>query len=104
MFGRATIALGIGPHSSIELTHGRAGVVICIEPGANDLHMVLLMPLLPIISCFIKIQIGLAFLVPACPGYRGKTAVKRASVCEEHVVYVRVQCRCDHRPHCRTSK
>jgi len=32
-----------------------------------------------IISCFIKIQIGLAFLVPAYPGCRGKEAVKRLS-------------------------
>jgi len=32
---------------------------------------------LPIISCFIKIQIGLTFLVPGCPG---KDAVKRVSV------------------------
>ena len=30
-----------------------AGVVICLEWGANDLHM---MPLSPIISCFIKIE------------------------------------------------
>jgi len=35
----------------------------------------------PIISCFIKIQIGLAFLVPAYPGCPGKDAVKRVSVC-----------------------
>jgi len=37
------------------------GVVICLECGANDLHMVQLMPLPPIISCFSKIQIGLPF-------------------------------------------
>jgi len=43
-------------------------MVICLEQGANDLHMVQLMPLLLIISCFIKIQIGLAFLMPAYPG------------------------------------
>ena len=35
------------------------GVVICLEYGANDLHMVQLMPLPPIISCFSKIQNGL---------------------------------------------
>jgi len=41
-------------------------VVICLERGADDLHMVQLMPLpRPINSCFIKIQIGLSFLVPA---------------------------------------
>jgi len=37
------------------------GVVICLECGANDLHMVQLMPLPPIISCFSKIQNGLPF-------------------------------------------
>jgi len=34
----------------------------------------------PIISCFIKIQIGLTFLVPAYTGCPGKEAVKRVSV------------------------
>jgi len=37
------------------------GMVICLELGANDVHMVQLMPLPPIISCFIKIQNGLPF-------------------------------------------
>jgi len=41
-----------------------AGVVICLEQGA-DLHMAKLMPLPLIVSCFTKIQIGLTFLVPA---------------------------------------
>jgi len=37
-------------------------VVICLEQGANDLHMVQLMPLPPhTIFCFIKIQNGLPF-------------------------------------------
>jgi len=31
----------------------------------------------PIISCFMKIQIGLTFLVPAYPGCLGKVAIKR---------------------------
>jgi len=31
----------------------------------------------PVISCFIEIQIGLSFLVPAYPGCPGKKAVKR---------------------------
>jgi len=35
----------------------------------------------PIISCFIIIQIGLTFLVPAYPGCPEKVAVKRVSVC-----------------------
>ena len=34
-------------------------MVICVERGAYDLHMVQLMPLPPIISCFIKTQNGL---------------------------------------------
>ena len=34
----------------------------------------------PIISCFIKIQIGLTFLLPAYPGYHGKEVVKRMPV------------------------
>jgi len=38
-------------------------MVICMEQSANDLHMVQLMPLPPIVSCFIKIQNGCAFLV-----------------------------------------
>jgi len=35
----------------------------------------------PVISCFIKIQIGLTFLVPACPGCPGKEAVNGVSIC-----------------------
>jgi len=49
-----------------------AGIVICLELGANDLHMVQLMPLPSHHSCFIKIQNGLTFLVPAYPGCPGK--------------------------------
>jgi len=36
-------------------------MVICLEQGANYLHMVQLMSWPPIISCFIKIQNGLPF-------------------------------------------
>ena len=53
-----------------------AGVVICLEQGA-DLHMAQLMPLPLTVSCFNKIQIGFTFLVPADPGSPGKRAVKR---------------------------
>jgi len=58
-----------------------AGVVICLERGA-DLHMALLMPLpLPLtVSCFSKIQIGFTFLVPAYLGSPGQRAVKRVCV------------------------
>jgi len=36
-------------------------MVICMEQGTNDLHMVLMMPLPPILSCYIKFQNGLPF-------------------------------------------
>jgi len=55
-------------------------MVICLEQGA-DLHMAQLMPLLLTVSCFSKIQIGFAFLVPANPGSPGQRAVKRVCVC-----------------------
>jgi len=41
-----------------------AGVVICLEQGA-DLRMAQLMPLPLTVSCFSKIQIGFTFLVLA---------------------------------------
>jgi len=43
-----------------------AGVVICLEQGA-DLHMAQLMPLPLTVSCFSKIQIDFTFLVLAHP-------------------------------------
>jgi len=49
-----------------------AGMVICLGQSANDLHIVQLIPLPPIISCFSKIQNGSAFLVPTYPGCPGK--------------------------------
>jgi len=51
-------------------------MVICQERGANDLHMAQLMPLSPIISCFIKIHNSL-FVVLAYPECPGKKAVKQ---------------------------
>ena len=57
-----------------------AGVVICLERGA-DLHMAQLMPLLLTVSCFSKIQIGFAFLIPAHPGSPGEGSVQRVCVC-----------------------
>jgi len=53
-------------------------VVICLERGADCLHIVQLMSLLsqnPVISCLILIQTGFTFLVPAYPGCPGKEAV-----------------------------
>jgi len=55
-------------------------MVICLELGA-DLHMAQLMPLPLTVSCFSKIQIGFAFLVPAHPVSPGKRAVKWVCVC-----------------------
>ena len=55
-------------------------MVICLVLDA-DLHMAQLLPLPLTVSCFSKIQIGFAFLVPADPGSPGKRAVKRVCVC-----------------------
>jgi len=49
------------------------------------------MPLPLTVSCFIKIQIGFTFLVPAHPGSPGKRAVKRVCVCVCVRVRVRVR-------------
>ena len=61
-------------------------MVICLERGA-DLHMAQLMPLPLTVSCFIKIQIGFTFLVPAHLGSPGQRAVKRVCVCGMARVY-----------------
>ena len=53
--------------SNRELECSSAGVVICLERGA-DLYMAELMPLPLTVSCFSKIQIGFTFLVPAHMG------------------------------------
>jgi len=53
---------------------------LCLERGA-DLHVAQLMPLPLTVSCFSKIQIDFAFLVPADLGSPGKMAVKRVCVC-----------------------
>ena len=49
------------------------GQVICIWSSWCHCH--------PIVSCFIKIQVGLIFLVPAYRGCPGNGAVKHVSVC-----------------------
>ena len=51
-------------------------MVICLERGA-DLYMAQRIPLPLTVSCFSKIQIGFAFLVPAYLGSPGQWAVKR---------------------------
>jgi len=53
---------------------------LCLGRYAG-LHMVQLMPLLPTVSCFSKIQIGFTFLVPAHLGSPGQRAVKRVLFC-----------------------
>ena len=68
---------GIRP---VKIERWGAGVVICLEQGA-DLHMAQLMPLPLTVSCFSKIQIGFTFLVPTHPGNPGQRAVKRVCVC-----------------------
>ena len=55
-------------------------MVFCLERGA-DLHTARLMPLPLTVSCFSKIQIGFAFLVPAHLGSPGHRVVKRVRVC-----------------------
>jgi len=55
-------------------------MVICLVRGANDLHMVQLMPLPPHHLLLHKIQTGLTFLEPAYPGCSGKEAIKRMYV------------------------
>jgi len=57
-----------------------AGVVICLEQGA-DLHTAQLMPLPLTVSCFSKTQTGFTFLVPAHLGSPGQRVVKRVCVC-----------------------
>ena len=67
-------------HPACKKQRWGAGVVICLEQGA-DLHMAQLMPLPLTVSCFSKIQIGFAFLVPAHTGSPGQRAVKQVCVC-----------------------
>jgi len=61
------------------LAERKIGVVICLQQGADCLHMVQLMPLLSqnaTVSSLILIQTGLTFLVLAYPG-PGKEAAKQ---------------------------
>ena len=53
-------------------------MVICLERGADCLHMVQLIPLHPktLSSRLIQIQTGSTCLVPAYPGCPGREAVK----------------------------
>jgi len=62
-------------------------MVICLERVA-DLHMSQPMPLPLTVSCFSKIQIVFAFLVPVYPGSPGKRAVKWVRSCNILVLKV----------------
>ena len=57
-----------------------AGVVICLEQGA-DLHMAQLMPLPLTVICFSKVEIDFTFLVPAHLCSPGQRAIKCVCVC-----------------------
>ena len=56
-------------------------MVICLERGANDLHMVQLMPLPPHHLFLQQNPEWFILLVPAYPGCPGKKAVKQLCVC-----------------------
>jgi len=76
---RDTVGWAVGIRKSIWSVKNEcwgASMVVCLEWGTDDLHMVQLMQLPPIISCFIRIQNCLTFLVPAYPGCPGKEAVE----------------------------
>ena len=60
----------------VKQSGGGAGVVICLERGA-DLHMAQLMSLPLTVSCFSEMEIGFTFLVLAHLGSPGQRAVKR---------------------------
>jgi len=59
-------------------------MVICLEQGADCLHLAQLMPLSLTVSCFSTIHNGFTFLVPAHTGSPEKRAVKRVCVCVYH--------------------
>ena len=70
---------GIWPVKNMEWSG--AGMVICLERGANDLHMVQLMPLTPHYLLLQQNPEWFILLVLAYPGCPGKKAVKRLCVC-----------------------
>ena len=61
-------------------------MVICLERGANDLHMVQLMPLPPRHLLHHQNPEWFILLVPAYPCCPGKKAVKRLCVCEAYLL------------------
>jgi len=75
-------------------------MVVCLEQGA-DLHMAQLMPLPLTVSCFLKIQIGFTFLVPAHLGSPGKRAIKRMCVCSAFSGFMLLDGRQEGHPACK---
>jgi len=73
-----TVGLASGEHPDFKKLSDEVlacSSVCTLERGANDLRTVQLMPLLPVTCGFIKMRIGLTFLVPANPGCPGKETV-----------------------------
>ena len=82
-FGALTLLVGRqeGHPACKKLSGGLlAWLSVWSKVQSADLHMAQLMPLPLTISCFIKIQIGFTFLVPAHPGSPGQRAVKQVCV------------------------
>ena len=77
-------------------------MVVCLEQGA-DLHMAQLMPLPLTVSCFLKIQIGFTFLVPAHLGSPGKRAIKRMCVCSAFSGFMLLDGRQEGHPACKKT-
>ena len=70
-----------------------AGLVICLQLAANDLHMVQLMPLPPRNILLQQNPEWFILLVSAYPGYPGKKAVKRLRVCVlQHINCREIRC------------
>jgi len=67
-------------HPASKKNEGWGVIVVIYLERCADLHMAQLMPLPLTVSCFSKIQIGFAFLVPAHLGSSGKRAVKQVYV------------------------
>ena len=65
-------------------------MVVCLEPGANNLHMVRLMPLPPRHLLLQQNPEWFILLVPAYPGCPGKKAVERLCVYVHVCVFVSV--------------
>jgi len=71
-------------------------MVVCLERGSNDLHMVQLMPLPPHHLLLQQNPEWFILLIPAYPGCPGKKAIKRLFVCV-------CACVCDSTAQCYSS-